>query len=160
MLLKLLVFMLVSLCSACGVVFFIWNRKWITYDWYTTLTLVIKFTTTTRNFHLKVYWLLNMLLKLFSNFFLSIFYLFTGSALKCYRCTSDSSASFCDDPFDPSVISENQRRWTYIDCKLPPQQGFGIGDRGYNQPQQKAVCKKVKQLGKCNDLFIVAGLVN
>jgi len=65
------------------------------------------------------------------------------SALKCWRCSSDASnAAFCDDPFDQSIITEQQRRWSYVECSFPPTQ-----INPYNQAgQTRAVCKKVKQL--------------
>jgi hypothetical protein len=63
-------------------------------------------------------------------------------ALKCWRCSSDSSTTaFCADPFDPSLIqNENQRRWAYVECSVPTTPYIP------NQTPQKALCKKVKQL--------------
>lgn len=72
-------------------------------------------------------------------------YLFVVDALKCWRCSSDASTSaFCDDPFDPSIINEQQKRWAYVDCSFPPaQQPFGsVGQ------SSRPVCKKMKQLSK------------
>lgn len=65
------------------------------------------------------------------------------NALKCWRCSSDaSSAAFCDDPFDPSLISEQQRRWSYVDCSAQPGQGVPFST------QTRPVCKKLKQYGE------------
>ncbi|XP_031638946.1 uncharacterized protein LOC116351249 [Contarinia nasturtii] len=63
-------------------------------------------------------------------------------AIKCWRCSSDASnAAFCADPFDASGISEQQRRWSYVECTFPPGQL-----NPYSQPSdQRAVCKKVVQ---------------
>jgi hypothetical protein len=72
-------------------------------------------------------------------------------ALKCWRCSSDASTSaFCDDPFDPSIINEQQRRWAYVDCSFPPsaQQPFGLAQ------SSRPVCKKMKQL--INDKVVVS----
>lgn len=71
-----------------------------------------------------------------------------ATALKCWRCSSDASgAAFCQDPFEPDLISENQKRWSYVDCSLAPSQYgnvFSSGNNNYNQ----AVCKKMKQISK------------
>lgn len=69
----------------------------------------------------------------------------SASAIKCWRCSSDASnAAFCDDPFDASIINEQQRRWSFVDCSYPPGQL-----NPYSQSStQRAVCKKTKQLGK------------
>ncbi|CRL01013.1 CLUMA_CG014398, isoform A [Clunio marinus] len=82
----------------------------------------------------------------FSFVFLSV------DALKCWRCSSDSTTSaFCDDPFDPSIINDQQRRWAYVDCSFPPttQQNFGT-----YQQSSRPVCKKMKQL--VNDKVVVS----
>lgn len=74
-----------------------------------------------------------------------IFPLFSASALKCWRCSSDASnAAFCDDPFDQSIITEQQRRWSFVECSFPPTQINPYNSNG----QTRAVCKKVKQLSK------------
>lgn len=58
-------------------------------------------------------------------------------AIHCWRCSSDSSnGEFCNDPFDPSVVSDVQKTWTYVECSYQP-------------ANQRAVCKKTKQIGKC-----------
>lgn len=62
--------------------------------------------------------------------------LFTASSLKCWECISDTSA-FCDDPFDPTTINDQQRRWSYVECMDP-----------HIYPLNQAVCKKVKQIGE------------
>lgn len=71
--------------------------------------------------------------------------MFAALALKCWRCSSDASnAEFCPDPFNISGINEYQKRWSYVECSYPPQQL-----NPYSQtPNQRAVCKKVKQLGE------------
>jgi len=74
-----------------------------------------------------------------------------ASAIKCWRCSSDASnAAFCDDPFDASIINEQQRRWSYVDCSYPPGQL-----NPYSQSStQRAVCKKTKQL--VNDKHVIS----
>jgi len=74
-----------------------------------------------------------------------------GYSLKCWRCSSDASnAAFCDDPFDQSIITEQQRRWSYVECSFPPTQINPYNTAG----QTRAVCKKVKQL--INDKTVVS----
>ncbi|XP_037033954.1 uncharacterized protein LOC119072764 [Bradysia coprophila] len=66
-----------------------------------------------------------MLLKLF---ILSIAIIICSSdfsdsetSLKCWRCSSNiSSANFCDDPFNPNVLSNLEKRWIYVQCPHPP----------------------------------------
>lgn len=72
-------------------------------------------------------------------------FFFTVSALRCWRCSSDASnAAFCNDPFDSSIITEQQRRWSFVECSYPPGQL-----NPYNlQPNQRPVCKKTKQWGE------------
>jgi hypothetical protein len=74
-----------------------------------------------------------------------------ASAIKCWRCSSDASnAAFCDDPFDASIINEQQRRWSFVDCSYPPGQL-----NPYSQSStQRAVCKKTKQL--VNDKYVIS----
>lgn len=69
-------------------------------------------------------------------FFLISFWLV--SALKCWKCSSDEHQSeFCNDPFDLSVATEQQRRWAYVECSLPPGQS-----NPFDQPLAlRAVCK-------------------
>lgn len=75
------------------------------------------------------------------------FLILTASALKCWRCSSDASnAAFCGDPFDASIITEPQRRWGYTECSQPPQ---AQNPYSQNQPIQRTVCKKIKQISKC-----------
>jgi len=64
-----------------------------------------------------------------------------ASTLKCWRCSS-AIAAFCDDPFDESMITELQKRWSYVECSFPPTQSNPYNTTG----QTRAVCKKVKQL--------------
>jgi hypothetical protein len=73
-----------------------------------------------------------------------------GNALKCWRCSSDSSTSaFCNDPFDPTLIqNDQQRRWAFVDCNVPTVP-FNV-----NASPQKAVCKKIKTL--VNDRPVVS----
>jgi len=74
-----------------------------------------------------------------------------ASAIKCWRCSSDASnAAFCNDPFDSSIISEQQRRWSYVDCSYPPGQLNPYGPSN----TQRAVCKKTKQL--VNDRYVIS----
>lgn len=77
-----------------------------------------------------------------NNFNFSIF--FSASALKCWRCSSDSqNGAFCTDPFDQTLVSEQNRRWSYIDCSLPTNHL-----QPFNPTNTRPVCKKIKQLGK------------
>lgn len=76
-----------------------------------------------------------------------------ASALKCWRCSSDAStAAFCDDPFSQDIITEQQRRWSFVDCSYPP----GTGSYPFNQQlaQTRAVCKKMKQT--INDRVVIS----
>lgn len=74
-----------------------------------------------------------------------------ASAIKCWRCSSDASnAAFCNDPFDASIISDQQRRWSYVECTYPP----GQLNPYSNSANQRAVCKKVKQL--VNDKYVIS----
>jgi hypothetical protein len=74
-----------------------------------------------------------------------------ASSLKCWRCASDASnGDFCDDPFDESIITEQQKRWSYVECSYPPIQGYQYNSAGQTRP----VCKKVKQL--INDKTVVS----
>lgn len=73
-----------------------------------------------------------------------------GLALKCWRCSSDSTnAAFCGDPFDPSILTEQQRRWSYVDCTFPPNQ-----INPYQTTQTRPVCKKMKQKGEYLELSV------
>ncbi|XP_049280231.1 uncharacterized protein LOC125762322 [Anopheles funestus] len=75
-----------------------------------------------------------------------------ANALKCWRCSSDAStAAFCDDPFTQDIITEQQRRWSYVDCSYPPQVNYQFGQQ--NQ-QTRPVCKKMKQI--INDRVVVS----
>ncbi|XP_055376057.1 uncharacterized protein LOC129608525 isoform X2 [Condylostylus longicornis] len=64
----------------------------------------------------------------------------TANALKCWRCSSDATnGAFCSDPFDPEIITDQQKYWSYVNCTYP-----------YNFNQQSAnvirpVCKKLVQ---------------
>lgn len=85
--------------------------------------------------------------------FLLVFILFLVSALRCWRCSSDASGvPFCNDPFDQNIITEHQKRWSLVECLSAPQSGYNNplngGAIGPYQPNQRPVCKKVKQYGK------------
>ncbi|XP_058057147.1 uncharacterized protein LOC131208421 [Anopheles bellator] len=75
----------------------------------------------------------------------------SADALRCWRCSSDAStAAFCDDPFTQDIITDQQRRWSYVDCSYPPQ------TNPFNQQNQptRAVCKKMRQI--INDRVVVS----
>ncbi|KAG4065426.1 hypothetical protein HA402_002824 [Bradysia odoriphaga] len=64
----------------------------------------------------------------------------TETPLKCWRCASDApNASFCDDPFDPSVLNDQQKRWIYVECSYPP------SPYGQERNPTIPVCKKAIQ---------------
>lgn len=43
--------------------------------------------------------------------------IFSASALKCWRCSSDvPGGAFCSDPFDETNINEYQKRWSLVEC--------------------------------------------
>ncbi|XP_070496903.1 UPAR/Ly6 domain-containing protein twit-like isoform X2 [Chironomus tepperi] len=76
-----------------------------------------------------------------------------AEALKCWRCSSDASTSaFCDDPFDPSIINDQQRRWAYVDCSFPATGQSPYGQ--YGSSSSRPVCKKMKQL--INDKVVIS----
>ncbi|XP_055920588.1 uncharacterized protein LOC129952157 [Eupeodes corollae] len=57
--------------------------------------------------------------------------------LKCWRCSTDvSNGEFCNDPFDPESISEQQRYWSYVNCS------YSVGVKSVNT---RPVCKKLVQ---------------
>lgn len=65
-------------------------------------------------------------------------------ALRCWRCSSDiSNGDFCKDPFNPSLMSEYQRKWSYVDCVLPVSQ---LNPLILNKA--RPVCKKIIQQGE------------
>ncbi|XP_055635645.1 uncharacterized protein LOC129775231 [Toxorhynchites rutilus septentrionalis] len=91
-------------------------------------------------------------LLLVSSFLLAVSFQ-QANALKCWRCSSDASAAaFCDDPFTQEIITDQQRRWSYVDCSYPP----GTGSYPFNQQQntQRAVCKKMRQT--INDHVVIS----
>lgn len=61
-----------------------------------------------------------------------------ASAIKCWQCSSH--VPFCDDTFNPSNVTEQQRVWAYKECIL--------SDGQSKLNNQRPVCKKIKQLGK------------
>lgn len=110
-----------------------------------------------------------------SKFFLIMIYsikklifLSTAFAIRCWTCNSQTSTeSFCDDPFDSSVIYRQNRRWSYIDCVLPPISQYNPygqgsfngngngGNGGYNSynsydgsTRLRPVCQKSKDRSK------------
>lgn len=68
--------------------------------------------------------------------------LFTASAIKCWQCSSH--VSFCDDTFNANNVTEQQKGWAYKECILTDSQP--------NLNNQRAVCKKLKQIGKLNEI--------
>lgn len=65
-----------------------------------------------------------------------------STAIKCWTCSSDAvSASFCNDPFDDSKITDEQKRLSYSECPNP------------TSSNQKSVCKKLKEL--INDKYVI-----
>jgi len=59
------------------------------------------------------------------------------ATLKCWRCSTDvSNGEFCNDPFDPQYISDQQRYWSYVNCT------YSIGVKSVNA---RPVCKKLVQ---------------
>lgn len=72
-------------------------------------------------------------------------FILPASALRCWRCSSDAkNAAFCDDTFDQTIITEQQRRWSYVECSIPPPSATGYGQVFSQRP----VCMKSKQYGK------------
>lgn len=69
------------------------------------------------------------------------FICFLASAvLRCWRCSTDvSNGEFCNDPFQPDSISEQQRYWSYVNCT------YSVGVKSVNA---RPVCKKLVQEGK------------
>lgn len=81
--------------------------------------------------------------------FHTFIYLFTyiGNALKCWSCNSNGTNSkFCEDPFDPSIISDHQRQNSYFECGTPP----GLKNPYSHASVQKAVCMKLVRIGESN----------
>lgn len=73
--------------------------------------------------------------------YLSYFIFPTASAvLRCWRCSTDvSNGEFCNDPFQPDSISEQQRYWSYVNCT------YSVGVKSVNA---RPVCKKLVQEGE------------
>lgn len=71
------------------------------------------------------------------------YFLSPGSALKCWRCSSDEGV--CDDPFNTNSLTVQQRQFRYVDCYLAqePQQP-------YVSMKFRPVCKKTIQKGEEN----------
>lgn len=63
--------------------------------------------------------------------------------LRCWRCSTDvSNGEFCNDPFQPDSISEQQRYWSYVNCT------YSVGVKSVNA---RPVCKKLVQEGKLRE---------
>lgn len=76
------------------------------------------------------------------------------SAIKCFRCSSDqANGEFCKDPFNMDLISDQARRWTFVECADPP----GRLDSHDHSLDTISVCIKYKQLSKpqCQYVFRV-----
>ncbi|XP_030383327.1 uncharacterized protein LOC115630804 [Scaptodrosophila lebanonensis] len=59
------------------------------------------------------------------------------AVLRCWRCSTDvSNGEFCNDPFQPDSISEQQRYWSYVNCT------YSVGVKSVNA---RPVCKKLVQ---------------
>lgn len=83
----------------------------------------------------------------------------SADALRCWRCSSDTSnGGFCKDPFTPSLMSEAQRKWNYVDCALPSD----INPSLINQA--RPVCKKIIQQGggvvELRDCLVTVGCLS
>ncbi|EDW29224.1 GL18525 [Drosophila persimilis] len=60
-----------------------------------------------------------------------------SGVLRCWRCSTDvSNGEFCNDPFQPDSISEQQRYWSYVNCT------YSVGVKSVNA---RPVCKKLVQ---------------
>ncbi|KAH8419266.1 hypothetical protein KR222_002061, partial [Zaprionus bogoriensis] len=60
-----------------------------------------------------------------------------SAVLRCWRCSTDvSNGEFCNDPFQPDSISEQQRYWSYVNCT------YSVGVKSVNA---RPVCKKLVQ---------------
>uniref|UniRef100_A0A1A9UVE3 Uncharacterized protein n=1 Tax=Glossina austeni TaxID=7395 RepID=A0A1A9UVE3_GLOAU len=61
----------------------------------------------------------------------------TQEILRCWRCSTDvSNGEFCNDPFNPNSISDQQRYWSYVNCT------YSAGVKSVNA---RPVCKKLVQ---------------
>ncbi|XP_031632799.1 uncharacterized protein LOC116346738 [Contarinia nasturtii] len=67
-------------------------------------------------------------------------------AIKCWNCASNEK-EFCNDPFDPSSLTEADKNTFYVDCPLGQ---FNSTD---TSSEQRAVCKKMKKM--VDDKYIV-----
>lgn len=66
--------------------------------------------------------------------------------LRCWRCSTDvSNGEFCNDPFNPNSISDQQRYWSYVNCT------YSAGVKSVNA---RPVCKKLVQEGKWKLMFV------
>lgn len=65
-------------------------------------------------------------------------------------------AAFCRDPFDVSIIGEEQKRWSFVECTFPPGQ-MNPYSRSYTQ---RAVCKKTVTFGEHISFIEEIDLIN
>lgn len=97
---------------------------------------------------------------------------FAAFAIRCWTCNSQTATeSFCDDPFDSSIVYRQNRVWSYTDCILPPVSAYNPGYGGgsaayggngaynsytsYNGPNRlRPVCQKSKDRSKFARLFL------
>lgn len=130
-------------------------NKW-TIQTQTQFNLTCNSTSFTHNlFTLYVFGSIKVLTKNFAVF--SFCCPFIATAIKCWRCSSDASnAAFCNDPFDSSIITEQQRRWSYVECSYPPGQLNPFN----GQSNQRPVCKKTKQWGKFLSFILKSWIKN
>ncbi|XP_037927616.1 uncharacterized protein LOC119662132 [Teleopsis dalmanni] len=60
-----------------------------------------------------------------------------NAILRCWRCSTDvSNGEFCNDPFQPEFITDQQRYWSYVNCT------YSVGVKSVNA---RPVCKKLVQ---------------
>lgn len=73
------------------------------------------------------------------------------SKLRCWRCSSDASnAGFCGDTLNLTQISEQQKRWNYVECtEKPPQTAENIENIEKLIPK----CRILLQLGELKRFF-------
>lgn len=77
---------------------------------------------------------------------------FTASTLKCWRCTNDAeNAAFCNDPFDESAVTPEQRKWVYTECSNSPQPETKKPTSTTTIP----VCKKVIEMSEYCECVLV-----
>ena len=69
-----------------------------------------------------------------------------GFAIQCWRCSSDDpkAASFCHENLNETLITDEQRRWSYVDCRPPP----GFFGKVFNDFNSRITCEKKIQMGE------------